>query len=503
MPNNALTALDLVCAPRPWGYFGTPGAVISGGTNPGAPTMLWYAASSSNAQGQDGGNNYKCRPPVATKAGNCLVLRIMYPHYDPGGGLWNPTVSDNVNGTWPAAAITVDAGLNNQITKVYVFPNSAAGLVTVNVAFSDPPQWYGFNYDLSEWSNIAAVNPVDGTKSAVSQTGTALSCGSFTPSTNNDANGGHLILAFFDEGVMNGDAPLTSWVPGGSFSLLMADVGWATSGGSSAGYPRAAMSFVQTANGAINPSITANGNSGHINCAAIALKASPTQGMGRDTGIYVNKILHYSTYLSPPTTWNVQIPATGNLWVIQANAGSEFTSITDNVGDSVSWSSVVSGNWSGIWYRSAPANGKNNLMVTISEPANSTAESFRFFDISGAAASNVLDVSAIHGSYLAPGPTTITDTPVITPSAAGVGGICIIASSLGTGPGLGFGTGAPANASWDLPNFDGQTDVCTMTNSDCCGHVLVTSTATIHGNWNTASVPNNLADGVAAVFKKA
>ena len=77
----------------------------------------------------------------------------------------------------------------------------------------------------------------------------------------------------------------------------------------------------------------------------------------------------------------------------------------------------------------------------------------------------------------------------------------IAGSELGDGPGLGFNTGAPANAVWDLTTYTGEIDEDLMENADLLAHLYNTDLSTLHWNWHITSNPNNSAGGVAAAFK--
>lgn len=460
------------------------------------PTVLWWTSSASNIQAKDGasGDNWQIRPANITKAGNALMLKINYPH-----GL-TPTITDNNSNTWPSAAVVADAGVGALVSALYVLPNANAGATTVNVAFGS--NITPFSFDYGEVMNIAASSPVNGTKTATNQTGASLATGSFTPTTNTDSSGGNLILSFFDNCINAGEASPTSWSPGGSFSLLTADIAGGTG---QAGYPHAGMSFVQTAQAAINPGITVAGTTtSHYNCIAVALKAAAA-GHARDAGIYVKRILHGSQPNPLTSGLLVQTPASGNLWVMEINLGDTVTSITDNSDAfATSWiKEGAGGGFAGIWYREGRS-PKNDLIISIDGlPGSGFSYSGRFYDIEGAAASSVLAQVKQTATGDCSNLTVVNNAPSITPVAGAVGGLCIMGLSLGQGPSYGFTAGAPAGAFFDLVNYDTQIDLSTIDNSDGSAHYYVPSTTTLNLNYLIKSITNNSFDAVAVIFKGA
>jgi hypothetical protein len=449
------------------------------------PTLVQHVSSSANPAGIGiSGNNFKFTLPNAVGAGNCLILGMSYPNGN------TPTVTDNNGNTWPATpVVSANGGTGNYVASIFVLPNARAGLTSVTVSFGGAI--LPFNYTISEFNNIDTVSPVSGISSAANAPGPSLTTGSFTPG-NNDANGGNLIWNYYGIAAMASNNP-TSWIAGGSFTLLDGDIAWKTN----QGFPHASQYYVQTAAGVINPSVMAAADTDRFNAVAVALQAA-TAGMSVPAGIHIDKIIHQTSNLWP-TNGNptLQFPTTGNLRVLEYSAEAiGVTSVTDS--DGSTWNHVAGASAPGIWWAGdRPANP--NLVVTlhISGGAGVT-QSVRFIDVSGAAASP-FDVSVSTPDTNVTNMVTVNDAPIITPTTSN--GLVIAGVALGQGPGLGLNTGAPSGAIWDFVNYAGETDLDLMENADGMGHVYNTNTSTLDWNWSITSNPNNTGSSLAVAFK--
>lgn len=459
---------------------------------PPVPALIQHVASSANpvgisgfAAGHTGGDNFKIPLPNAVGAGNCLVLWCTYPNSN------TASVSDTNGNTWPAAAITVDAGVGGNKSSCFVLPNANAGLTTVTVTFG--ADTCPFQYTLTEYNNIATSSPVNGTIGAASVTGPSLACGSFTPG-NNNANGGNLICAYFPISGAAGSNP-TGWAPGTSFTLLNGDIAWTTG----QGFPHASEYFVQTTSAAINPGITATGDTvDSYNCAAVALKVA-SAGNGIPAGIHINAIHHFTNVgTTNVTTWKLHVPFTGNLRAMFTNETGviNITGIVDSDGNT--WTKYQpSADEPQCWYKeNTTANPNATVTLTISgTPARGSP---RFFDIQGAAVSPI-GAEAATPSHGVSSTTVVTNQPTITPQAAN--SLIINAGILGQGPGL--AVTSPAGAIWDLCTYSFEIDVDNMENADLLAHYYNSSTAAENWNWTITSIANNTSAGIAVEFKAA
>ena len=266
---------------------GSTGSTGSSGSNP-APALIQHVSSTSNPWPGNGisGNNFKIPLPNPVLAGDTLVLAISYPSGN------RPSITDNLGNTWPSSAACTATDVGNMIAAIYVLPNSHAGTlatpgtVTVSLGASVQP----FQYTLSEFNNIATSSPVNGCIRAagISPTSGTISPGSFTPTTNNNANGGNVIWSYTASAENTNGYP-TGWTAGSGFTLLDGNnIG-------SSGYISTASQWrVQPTQGAVTPSIVEAGDNGDTyNSLAIALKIA-TAGSSMPTGIHINKVIHFT-----------------------------------------------------------------------------------------------------------------------------------------------------------------------------------------------------------------
>lgn len=458
---------------------------------PASPVLIQHVASSANPVGLGiSGNNFKIPLPNAVLAGDALVLAITYPH---GHTI---TISDTLGQTWPSATVTADAGSGAYVAAIYVLPNSLGGneTITVGLGSADLP----FNYTLSEFSNIATSSPVNGTKGSAGLTPNASTAvidpGSFTPTTNNNANGGNVIWTYYGLAFAASGNP-TNWGPGIGFTLLDGDIAWT----SKQGFPHASQWCIQSTQAAVDPTMTSKGDTSDVfNSVSVALKVASAVGT-MPSGIHVNKIIHEtSNVFTNNQVWNLQLPTTGNLRVLAFPAASgliDITSVTDS--DSSTWSLAddAGGGAAQIWYAvNRPANPSLTVSVHISR--SSGTASAQFFDIEGAAVAP-FDVSAGVGFTNCGSVSTISKQPTITPTTSN--GLVIATMAIGTGPGLGLTS--PTGGLWDLTTYSGETDLDLMENADAVGHFYNPDTTTENWNWTITSNGNNECNSEAVAFK--
>jgi hypothetical protein len=448
------------------------------------PALIQHVASSANPVGVGiTGNAFKCPIPNPVGSGNCLILGITYPHGK------TVTVTDNNGNTWPSSPVTsVDAGVSANIMAVFVLPNAAAGQTTLTITFNTTV--IPFQYTLSEYNNIATVTPVNGFQSVNDTAGPNVTLASFTP-TNNNANGGNMLWFYAAVSGGSSDNP-TGWVPNGSFALLDADIAWNTG----QGFPHASCHFLQATSAAIAPSMAATGstlNGYHGIC--VALKAA-TAGTAAPGGIYINKIIHQTSNQPAHPTWNLLLPAVGNLRVLVMNENTSInaTGITDN--ESGTWTKVEATTDEPQYWYSPNKSPNSSLAITITSSGTPSTVTTVFYDISGADPSPY-DTTGGMVSTSVSGLTSISNAPTISPTTAN--GLVLASMGLGQGPGL--SVTSPAGAVWDLCTYTSETDTDLMENADAKAHYYNAAAGSIGFAWTFTSQASNTAEATAIAFK--
>lgn len=448
-----------------------------------SPSIVQHIASSTNPVGistpSSGGNNFKIQMQ-STQAGNALVLAMTYPN---GSA---PTSFTDANNTWSTTPVVSKAG-SSYTAAYFVLPNIAGGAETVTVNFSGAV--IPFNYEITEVTNVATSSPANGSSSATG-TGSALSAGAFTPTTNNDANGGNIILSYHALASSAGSNP-TSFVPGGSFNLLNGDIAWTND----QGFPHASQYFVQAAQASVTPSITATGDtSDSYNSIAIALK-SANAGSGIPAGIRVVKINHFTAAGSIPSTWNLQFPGNGNLQVCATANSSTLTPITSATDtDGNTWTKVsVAADEPQIFYLGSAAASPTRIIHF--NGTFSVTISMRCFDIKSAASATA-DATGVMSSTSVGGTTSISNAPSVTPTNSN--GFCLASMGLGQGPGL--SVTSPTGATFDLVTYTGEVDGDLMENADALAHYYNPNTTQINWDWTFSNQPSNTAFATGVCF---
>ena len=480
-----------MCTGSNGGSTGSCSAPLSSGSGSGggSPVLVQHVASSANPVGLGiSGNHFKIPLPNPVLSGDALVLGITFPHGN------SSTVTDSLGQSWPAAAITEDGGSGNYVTQIYVLCGSTGGNDTISVGLTNST--LPFQYTVSEFNTVATSGCVDGTGGGANLApgGSAtISPGAFTPSTNNNSNGGHVIWNYTALASQASGNP-TAWTAASGFTLLDADIAWFDK----QGFPHASQWYLQSSNGSVTPSIQSTGDtSDRFNSASVALLVANAGG-AVPSSIHINKILHQSWTAPTSSSLTLQIPATGNLRVLAFTVGLNslnITSITDN--ESGTWKIEQSnGDSSQIWY-SANRSANPNLQVTLHLSGASDTNSVRFFDIQGASASPVDVAAGTDPTSCLSG--TINNQPDLTPTSGNE--LVIATMGIGDGPGLGLASGAPSGAVWDLTTYSGEVDNDLMENADALAHVYITSGGPETWNWSITVNGGNSCTAEAVAFK--
>lgn len=446
------------------------------------PTLIQHVASSANPAGIGiTGNAFKIPIPNAVGVGNAVVLGYTFPI-----GVAVSSITDTCGNSWSTTPNVTAAGSGYR-ANIHVLLNSVSCQDVITVTFGSAV--IPFQYTVSEFNNIATSSAVNGTTSAVNDAGASISAGSFTPG-NNDASGGNVVWSYFAISDTASQNP-SSWVAGSGMTLLDGDIAWNTN----QGFPHASQWQLQTTSTAVNPTITATGDTNTFNAVAIALKVA-SAGTVKPSNIHVDKLAHMTSNV-PPTTWVLQFPVVGNLRVLTANEASpviNITSVTDS--ESGSWTKInPSTDEPQIWYR-ANTSANQNLTVTLSISGSPATASIRFYDISGAATSP-LGATAGRTTVSVGGQTSITNHPIITPQSAT--NLVIARASLGQGPGL--TVTSPSGSVFVLTTYGTELDTDLMENADLEAIAYNLPASSQHFDWTFTNIGSNSTSAVAAEFK--
>ena len=430
------------------------------------PTLVQHVGSTLNDNNGIVGNGFTFALPNQVGAGNCLILSAFMPY----SSSRHLTITDSSGDSWASSQAIVTTDSATTIVGIYVLPNASAGnhILTLTFDASIKP----FAYELSEFYNVATASAVDGTHGTASIASPNVSAGSYTPTTNNDANGGHLIWTVCrsndNVGANNANAA-SNIAPTGSQQLLSAD--------NTCTIPGASSYYVQATNAAINPGFTITQSSGtNFVCASVALKAA-SAGTAPGAGIRIKRILH-TTYVLGGTSAVFHFPSDGNLLYAATSIGSDgdpISSVTDSNGQTYT-NPGAAGNPQCFYHQNATPSNALKITFNVTGPQFS----MRMMDIVNAQASAYDTTAGIYTANPSSGNVTV-NLPTITPTYAP--GLTIVTVGFGTGPGTGMGAGSPAGAVFDLVAYPNETDSDRMDNADAVGHVYYSTLATQHWIW--------------------
>jgi hypothetical protein len=393
-------------------------------------------------------------------------------------------ISDTLVGSWSAAACSASGGTGNVKAWVFVQPLGATGgrdTITINVGSSNIQP---VHFDITFWQNINTSSPTNGSLcvgNIMPGSGGSISPGSFTPTTNNDSNGGNVIWNYTPICTGYAMSNTTKWAPASGFSLLNGDIIW-----TSQGFPEASQYQVQTTQGSVTPSITATGDTADcFNSASVALKVADT-GASAPSSIHVAAIGHESFItFSSPGTMKIQVPWVGNLramtftWQNMSPGGGSGAITAISSSDSCNFTKTGGTNGANVWYaQNCSPCPTCTVSLTWTGGYAAPQGSFHYYDVENARASSFQNAAT--SSNFACG-TSVPGAPTFTPTGAS-SGLVIQALGNGNGPITGFAAGAPSGAVFDLWTFAGQTDSDIADNADASNHLYYSSLAT--ENWN-------------------
>jgi hypothetical protein len=411
------------------------------------------------------------------------------------------SISDTLVGSWSSAACSASGGSGNMKAWVFVQPLGASGgpdTITINVGSSNiqPVQ-----FDITFWQNINTSSPTNGSLCAgniMPGSGGSISPGSFTPTRNNDSNGGNVIWNYTPICTGYASSNPTRWVPASGFSLLNGDIIW----GNGYGFPEASQYHVQTTQGSVTPSITATGDTADcFNSASVALQIADS-GASAPSTIHVAAIGHESfiTFASPGTM-KIQVPWVGNLraltftWQNMSPGGGSGAITAISSSDGCNFTKTGGSNGANVWYaQNCSPCPTCTVSLTWTGAYTAPQGSFHYYDVENAQASSFQNAAT--SDNFACG-TSVPGAPTFTPTGAS-SGLVIQALGNGNGPITGFASGAPSGAVFDLWTFAGQTDSDVADNADASNHVYYSGIATEIWNFVKTNGGDQCYDAAAA-----
>lgn len=391
------------------------------------------------ASGVEAAENISFNLPNASLSGNGLVVAMAYP----SGA--TPAITDDKSNTWPASGaagtVTADGGAGAIAVQIFRLASATTGTQKITIGFGGSPQQPVKIWALELYNITGTVNgSVTGTNL---NTSGVVSPGAFTP-TNNNANGGNLVLSFMHDNAPTGaQNPVRMWGNSG-YTLLDSDISFTTGQGN----PSASQAFLQATSASTTPMFTVNASTDTFNVAAIALSVG-SQGTPKPTGIHIDAIHFFST-TSNPALYQMQIPSTGNIGLLVSpadDATGGVTTATDSEGQAWVKKQTFTDN-PRIHYRvNYSPNAGRTVLVSCS--ATAAILMWRYFDISGGDA-NSFDAYAQTEQTSASGVNTIASQPSITPGGQNE----LIVAVGGNGQGPTTNVTAPVGATFDEPQYE-------------------------------------------------
>ena len=452
---NYLTLFLLFCAICAKSDDGFWWSLPSSSVVNSTPTLVQHVSTFVNIGG-DNGNPYWVNLPNPALAGNTLIMGMSYVFT---AGETNGVSDDKGNNWTQITTIPVSPSAGKGVSFIWIATNVIAGTDKIRVGLKSAT--YGWNANISEFYNIAAVNPIDTSASAASNTP------SIGPGIITTATAGDLLWDYaYDNNSTGTQGTLTNFVFNNAWIPLSADNQF----GMMAEYQ------VKSSAGAItSTNIVNSGSTEGFNSLIVALK--PAKQGTAPTGV---RIVHcYHTLFGLSNTNTIQFPTSGNLLLVETSFPQYQNQIT-------SFSSSPANTWT---YSDWPANGQpqiefatnanSSTAMTILPNVNKASNgemTLVCYDVTGVLA-NPLDTTCGYKTNTFPTTTQLaveTNMPTITPTT---NGIIFAVSANGTGPTTNmfntFGT-----AILDTVTYGGQSDSDSMDNADAYFHIFNTNAYT-------------------------
>jgi chitodextrinase len=460
----------------------------------GTPTLVQHVAT---AMEQNPVTTFTIPLPNAAGSGNALILGVQY---QSSGSV--TSVTDNGGNNWVLGPTETNY---DQTMALYYALNVAGGTQTIRIAFTGNP--IDVQAEASEFYNVAATSPLDGSSGSNSST----TAGEMTTSAAGDLIyewGADLSDSNESGGAYNAT---TSIAAGEGFTLLSADL-----------QVGAADQFeVQPEGGPVTPTFTAPGASGW-GSLAIALESAPT-GTPPPPGIRIVHVQHTLldsiTVQGRPAPAVIQFPSSGNLLVGLYNGAQCFiSSIADSAGNAWNISAPIA-TFYGVAEGGCPGGAQvvyvpnavtgptlSNITVTLSGQETSGDDMFDLFDVTGAASAAFDKAETAFGEQTSGGNLA---TVSLTPSAANelvFNNTAIDFQTINGVVGSGYMLDADVNAADDNADGPNGTPNSTLEEDNGYAHIFepAMGTATFVYTYNSPANGGVLGwSSVAAAFVQA
>lgn len=436
------------------------------------PTFVHATASDLNDNNGITGNNFVFNAPNASLGANAQILAVAYPY----SATRTRSVADSTSASWGSPVATYGtASTGHMNLAFYLLPNVAAALHVLTFTFDAElkPFWY----EVIEFYNVAPSSPFDGSAGQVVSAGGSIVAGAYAPNTNNDANGGHLIIT-----VAISDDPVGTNVANQASAMSASGGAHLIHANNVCTIPQISSYQVQATNGSINPgfSITQSTPTDFI-VGSIALKAG-SAGSDMPAGPKVRKILHYS--LVNPVAGNnlVLAPTVGNTVVATMAAGNNLNNVNGVTDTSSNTLAPRAAAGESQIFDKSNLTPSDSYGINLNLDAGEPQFSLHVFDLAEMSANSFDRAQGFNGS--SPNATSFPDFPDFTPTAAP--GVVIMQGGLGTSSQFSLAAGAPAGAVFDCVTYTSSApfDGDRADNADPFAHVLYSTTALQTWNWN-------------------
>lgn len=344
------------------------------------PTMVQHVSCPNSAglgSGVGGSMSntptYQCPLPEPAQAGNAIILGLFSDNS--GSPTWS--VSDDKSNNWTLAASAKDS--NGNILAIYFALNVAAGTRMLSVKSSAGTNGY-VAVSASEYYNIATSSALDAQSCSTGASSTTISAGTITP-----ASSGDLLWQWAADA--NANTPQISSFSAGS----QTNITWQLNG-TDINDGDATQAGVYNSTSALNPTFK-NGTSAPFDSCVVALKAA-NAGSAPTRAFRIVHMLHAEMNSSSASSYPVQMPTSGNLFVISfSSGGNTISSITGN--PSNAWLSTGGPTNPDnqtyfpnqqIYY-AANATPSNSMTLSIGQTGALTGTTYMIYDFVGAAAS--------------------------------------------------------------------------------------------------------------------